>query len=422
MRILCVTANYPPHHSGGYETSCAGVMDGLVARGHHVTVLTSEDRVAGVPEVAGERSANPAVRRDIRRYFRDHDLWSPGLGTAWRIERANQRALRDAVEAARPDVAAVWHVGAFSLGIVTALVEAGIPVVYAISDDWPSYCLKLDRWNDLLARVPRPVRRALRPVLRVPTTVDDLGRTGPFCFISEETHARAVRYGTWTYPTAALVYSGIDRTLFTPRAATPPWRGRLLYVGRLDPRKGIETLVRAMALLPADVTLEVQGTGGTGEEDRLREIARSLGVADRIRFERVPREALPDRYRDADVCVFPSEWEEPFGLVPLEAMACGTPVVASGTGGSGEFLVHEGNCLRFTPGSPESLAAAVARLGADAALRDRLIAAGFPTAAYFDMDDLTDAFEAWYLHAAAPGEHPRPTSRRFDLDEVVAGG
>jgi glycosyltransferase involved in cell wall biosynthesis len=170
-----------------------------------------------------------------------------------------------------------------------------------------------------------------------------------------------------------------------------------------------------MALLPAEATLEVQGTGDAGEESRLQAVASSLGVADRISFERVPRSALPERYRAADVCVFPSEWEEPFGLVPLEAMACGTPVVATGTGGSGEFLVDGGNCVRFTAGSADSLADAVRRLAADEALRSRLIAAGFPTAEYFDLRHLTDAFEAWYSWAAAGSSGPMPPTRRFEL-------
>lgn len=414
LRILCITAGYPPHHLGGYEVSCAGVMDGLVARGHHVTVLTSVERIPGVAEVVGEESAAPAVRRRLVRWFRDHQLWSPVLPVRWRVERANQRALAAALADARPDVVAVWHVGALSVGLLTTVVDAGLPVVYAVSDDWPSYCLELDAW----ARVGRrlgPLAGLAGAVLRVPTAVGDLGTSGAFCFISEDTRRRAEHHGPWTFPDTAIVYSGIDGRLFTPRAAPPVWGWRLLYVGRLDPRKGIDTLVRAVALLPPAATLEVQGTGDPAEEARLQALVAELGLGDRVRVERVLRAELPDRYRAADVCVFPSEWEEPFGLVPIEAMACGTPVVATGTGGSAEFLVDGANCLRYPAGDAAALAAAVTRLAADEALRAELARGGAATAAYFDDTNLTDAFEAWYRHAATPALAPQPPSRRFTL-------
>src|ERR1051325_10801161 len=96
------------------------------------------------------------------------------------------------------------------------------------------------------------------------------------------------------------------------------------------------------------------------------------GLTDRVAFDVVDRSELASRYRDSDVFVFPTIWEEPFGLVPLEAMACGTPVIATGTGGSGEFLVEGYNCLLVPPGDAHALAAAVRRLAEDGELRARL--------------------------------------------------
>ena len=190
----------------------------------------------------------------------------------------------------------------------------------------------------------------------VPTTVPDLGQSGPLCFISEVTRQRADDLRPWSMDDTAIVYSGIDGRLFTPSDPPNrdrPWGGRLLYVGRYDPRKGIETAIRALAHLDAGSTLEVQGTGDPVERDRLVALASDLGVGDRVEFGAVDRAELVARYRAADAVVFPSEWEEPFGLVPLEAMACGTPVVATGVGGSGEFLLDGANCLRFRAGDPE---------------------------------------------------------------------
>jgi glycosyltransferase involved in cell wall biosynthesis len=111
---------------------------------------------------------------------------------------------------------------------------------------------------------------------------------------------------------------------------------------------------------------------------------------------------LHERYGDADVCVFPSEWAEPFGIVPLEAMASGTPVVATGTGGSGEYLVDGDNCVLFQPGDVGGLAEGVRALAGDPALRARLIAGGLATAARLTVDRLADQLEDIHDRAAGP--------------------
>jgi glycosyltransferase involved in cell wall biosynthesis len=417
--------HYPPHHIGGYEVSCRDVVERLADRGHDVSVLTSDLSRAGVADPPDEREGRVPVWRDLVAWFRDDALWAPPWWARWRVERANQRALAAALDRARPEVVSAWQVGALSLGLLATIAARGIPIVYALSDDWLSYAPELDAWNRLFRRLPAPVGRALAMVLRVPTTVPDLGRTGPFCFISDATRRRAAAYAPWSMEDTAIVYSGIDGRLFQPPAGQSgarPWgTGRVLYVGRYDPRKGIEPLLRAMPEL-AGMVLEVQGTGDVAERDRLERLASELGVGDRVEFAAVDRSGLPDRYRAADVVVFPSEWEEPFGLVPIEAMACGTPVVATGVGGSGEFLLDGANCVRFQAGDPHDLAGAVRRIESDASLRDRLVANGFRTAIYFDVDRLTDVFEAWHAAAASGYAVGRPASRSFDLEAVEAPG
>ncbi|MHB1534379.1 MAG: glycosyltransferase, partial [Acidimicrobiales bacterium] len=102
----------------------------------------------------------------------------------------------------------------------------------------------------------------------------------------------------------------------------------------------------------------------------------------------------------ADCLVFPSEWPEPFGLVPLEAMACGTPVVATGAGGSAEFLVDGANCLLFAPGDPAALAKAVRRLAGDPGLRNLVRDGGWQTSARLSVDQMAESYEAWHVRAA----------------------
>ena len=132
-----------------------------------------------------------------------------------------------------------------------------------------------------------------------------------------------------------------------------------------------------------------------------------------MRFSESPRFELKQRFETADVVVFPTIWEEPFGLVPVEAMACGTPVVATGTGGSGEFLVDEGNNLHIAPDDPDALAAAVRRLAGEPALRARLVSGGLRTAADLTVDRLAEVMERWHLAAAGGFRDALPDDRRL---------
>lgn len=419
MRALVLGLHYPPHHVGGYEVSCHDVVVRLAERGHHLAVLTSTLRRPGVGDPVGEADAATPVWRDLEAWFRDDDLYAPGPAARWRAERRSQRALAAALDRWQPEVVFAWQLGALSLGLLTTVARRGLPVVYAVSDDWLSYAPELDAWSRSFRRWPSRARRLAGRVLGVPTEPPDLAALGPFCFISEDTRRRAATYGSWSLEDSTIVYSGIDGTRFEPGPADTRdrWGGRLLYVGRYDPRKGIETAIRSLPRLPG-TTLEVQGTGDPAERRRLEGLVADLDLAERVTFGACTRAELPDRYRAADALVFPSEWEEPFGLTPLEAMACATPVIATGVGGSDEFLIDGQNCVRFTPGDPAALAAAVERLATDAGLRRSLVARGLSTAAVFDADRLADAFEAWLHHLAGGRRTPRPEARSF-LAEVA---
>ncbi len=140
----------------------------------------------------------------------------------------------------------------------------------------------------------------------------------------------------------AVIPCGVDLDRFRPgdrsaarrRLGLPPGAPVVLYVGRFAPLKGIDRLVRAAPLLPSGVRLVLVGGDGPGDPERarLQRLAGDLGVAGRVRFAgRVDHRALPPYYRAADVLVLPSLYES-FGLVVLEALACGTPVVATPVG------------------------------------------------------------------------------------------
>ncbi len=146
----------------------------------------------------------------------------------------------------------------------------------------------------------------------------------------------------------------------------------VVYVGRFDPRKGIETLVRAFAQLyqrtendlKAQLRLVIVGGCQPGQADadersRIGALVAELGIADNTTFAgQVGHDRLPLYYTAADVCVIPSHYE-PFGLVAIEAMACGTPVIASNVGGLKFTVVPEETGLLVTPQNIEEFAAAM---------------------------------------------------------------
>jgi D-inositol-3-phosphate glycosyltransferase len=153
-----------------------------------------------------------------------------------------------------------------------------------------------------------------------------------------------------------IVAPGVDHAFFSPgdragarhalrhlQLGTGPV---LLFVGRIQPLKGLDVAVRALAALERrDATLVVvggaSGVAGGAEVDRIERLVVELGVADQVRFvEPVPHHLLSTYYRAADVCLVPSR-SESFGLVALEAAACGTPVVAAAVGGLRTLVEHE---------------------------------------------------------------------------------
>jgi D-inositol-3-phosphate glycosyltransferase len=187
----------------------------------------------------------------------------------------------------------------------------------------------------------------------------------------------------------SVVPCGVDVGLFRPDVAPEPrpsGRHRIVAVGRLVERKGVGNVIVALArMLRAggpDTELVIAGGAAADSLDddvdvqRLRAVARAEGVVDRVVFRgRVGRADLPALYRSADVAVC-VPWYEPFGIVPLEAMACGTPVLASAVGGLVDTVVHGGTGLHIPPRDPDALAEALAELLPDADRRRALGAAG----------------------------------------------
>ena len=420
-RILVVTNLYPPHHFGGYELSCRDVVELWRRWGHEVTVLTSTTVRPGVPLTAEDRAD---VRRELCIAFDGRELQSWPLTKRLAYERRNQRSLQRALDEIRPDVVSVWHMAGMSLSMLHRLLWRHSRIVGVVCDEWPAYVERTDQWMRVWRLFP-PFWRPVGKLSGVPTGYPDVGSGASFCFVSNDLRDRCLKKSRWYFPRSTVTYSGINTDEFpiVRRDARIEWSWKLKTAGRLDPRKGFNTAIGALPLLPPQSSLEILSSADAPYRLELEEMARGLGVADRVTFSTTDREGVRAAFMEADAVIFPSIWEEPFGLVPLEAMACGTPVAASGTGGSAEFLADGHNCVLFEPGDSASLSQGIMRLAGSAELRDKLVASGRATVAELTIERLASVLEAWHLAAiddfsgGVPGP-PRDMRRYVDGDRT----
>jgi D-inositol-3-phosphate glycosyltransferase len=220
-----------------------------------------------------------------------------------------------------------------------------------------------------------------------------------------------------------VIPPGVDLSRFYPIPddeakefiGVPPCDRMLLYVGRVEPLKGIDTLIEAIAQLHTSGLFDENGMclsiiGGdpdasqetmTAEMARLKQLSAQYGLADLIAFlGKSEQDALPYYYSAAEAVVMPSQYES-FGMVALEAMACGTPVVASEVGGLA-YLVRDGVTGYTVPaGDPQALAQKLTSLIKDPALRQRMGRRAAEFARDYDWRLIADQIVALYQDVCA---------------------
>ncbi|HWM07735.1 MAG TPA: glycosyltransferase, partial [Solirubrobacteraceae bacterium] len=317
------------------------------------------------------------------------------------------RDLRERWTARRPDVVHA-HFWMSALAALTAARPLGIPVVHTFhalgtvkrrhqgaKDTSPPERLGIERW------IARSVDRI------VATCTDEV-----FELLPIGADRRAI----------TVIPCGVDLDRFTPDgpAETRTSRlKRLVAACRLVERKGIGNAVSALAEVP-DAELHVAGgpdasaLGRDPEAQRLWALADRAGVRDRVVLRgRVEREAMPALLRSADavVCV---PWYEPFGIVPLEAMACGVPVVATAVGGQIDSVVHGVTGVHVPPREPAAIAGALRDLLADDARRAALGRDGSRRARrLYDFDRIATATRDVYAELVTAARRPQRLEQRL---------
>jgi glycosyltransferase involved in cell wall biosynthesis len=353
MKIAMVSEHASPlaplgsPDTGGQNVHVGALAAALAERGHDVTIYTRRDdptvpaRVPLSHKVCVEHvPAGPPEP-----VFRDHLLsYIPDFGAY----------LADRFTTERPDLvhAHFWMSG---LAALQAARDHGLPVVqtfHALGTVKRRHQGAADTSPPERVKLERAIGRAVAHVIAsCEDEVQELRRMG-------------IGYGRMT-----VVPSGVDLERFQPRLADFELRPapRLLSIGRLVERKGVDDVVRALAKV-ANATLIIAGGAPLNllAEDpdamRLRAVVDRLGVRDRVTFlGQVPHDEVPDLMRSVDLVVC-APWYEPFGIVPVEAMACGVPVVGTAVGGLKDTVLPGVTGELVPPRSPDHLAYALRRL------------------------------------------------------------
>ena len=364
MRIA-LACPYAWDDAGGVQVQVRELAERLLSRGHDVIVLTPARRPPPEPHVIG-------VGRPVDVPYNASN--APIDPRPW-----SRRRIRDLLRAFGPDVVHVHQPTVPSTGM-WATLEARAPVVGTFHSG-----ATRARLYDLAAPLIRRVARRL--AIRIA--------------VSERAAAfeRARIGGVFE-----IVPNGVETAAFAQAAPADLGPGtKLLFVGRLDQRKGFPVAVDAFRRLGAsreDLRLVVAGDGPDRDEvDRLgdgdRERVRMLG--------RVPHAELPAVAAACALYLGPAIGGESFGVVLVEAMAAGLPVVASAIPGYDEVVRDGVDGLLVPPRNPAALAAAAGRVLGDPALAERLAAAGRERAATFDWSVVVEAVEEAYRRALQAG-------------------
>jgi glycosyltransferase involved in cell wall biosynthesis len=348
-------------HIGHYTTGC-WLPGGI---GSYLRRLSAAQREAGHDVMLIDRLDAPG---------------EPPEGSADAVRIADDDEL---FELARREQLDILHVHT----LVKPPAHATVPVLRTLHGHEP-YCPSGSRF---LGRWHKPCDRAYSLMgCAWGHLIDHCGSVRPAAMAAEfgrardeMRHTRGMNVITVSqYLRQQMLRSGYDPSrlralpLPAPRAtesAPPPRQGpaRFVFLGRLSPQKGVDWLLRAMALTRQDARLDIAGEGNA--EPSLRKLAAKLALGDRLTFHGWIQPAAAQRLLgEARALVLPSLWQEPAGLVSFEAAACGRAVIASNVGGVSEMVFHDQTGLLIEPGNDGRLARAIDLLASDYELALRL--------------------------------------------------
>ncbi len=386
MKILAVTNLFPPHQADTDDFRCQNVTDALRARGHTVRVLTSTYGLA-----SEQRDAQVERRLQLNGVFGQAAV--TGLGELRKLEAHNHAVLREAIADFAPELVFVWSLGGLSKSLLLTLRRANVPTAFDVADAWMMDELRTDPWLgwwhqqkvsflhklqrgaveflDLRSKWDAATPAFIEPgVRRMPAVFDRDHDTfhkpnsvSSFQFrrlyLSSPALKSATMEAGFRVGHGEVIHPGVDTKLFhgEVKPATELVK-KFLIVTRLTPHCGVATAIAALKLVRAQggkATLTVCGRGSSEVLAKLRTRAVQGEVPVEFRTGGLQRE-LPLIYQAHDAFIYPVEREEASVGEPLEAMACGLPVIVNEDHGVEELFRSRESCLTYPSGDAGLLA------------------------------------------------------------------
>jgi glycosyltransferase involved in cell wall biosynthesis len=397
MRIVVFSDLYPPLFLGGYEIGAALVVEELKRRGHEVLLLSSRDyflqesagfRYACHPRCCPVVDTGLCVFGSLPGLLRRHPLrFLRKVAGTWLARRRYRRA----VAAFRPQRVLLFNPLAVVAPVLHDLAElahqTGAEVHAYLSDDW------LARWPvvhpllrplDRMKQAPRVWKRGVGKALS--TMLGWTGWAPPgrpridrFRYCSDHLRRLTLRaLGPTLEGEHDVVPWGLAGLEQLPQPSRAHFRDQapltIQFAGQIEEHKGLAVLLQALALCRRPHRLVVHGDDTTPCARTCKALVCELSLTARVSFlgKKSHAETLAQIGRLGQVLAVPSTWDEPFGLVVLEGMASGLPVVASNSGGPAEIIRPGETGFLFERGNPSALTAVLDRLEDDRSLCEQI--------------------------------------------------
>jgi len=375
MRVMQLTQRFPPA-IGGVEEHVYRLALGLSGAGHQVEVLTT-DLLRSTPFARVSSNLEsypfPVTRARVWKFFEAPH----GLGIV--APSMVRRTVKSGAEIVHAHAYGYFPTFAASLG--SALDGCALVITPHSDAGRPSWSKSLfDRVVPTLT-----LKKASRVIAVSRHEADLLAALG--------VHREKIQ----------VIPNGVDVGEFAQLPRFPDGDGPIvgLFVGRIEPdQKGLDTLIRAVALLTGSPPIQIRLVGEDwGGIEPLRSLAQRLGISNRLTFVgKLSRTELLREYAQAHFFVLPSIFE-PFGIVLLEAMAAGLPVIASRVGGIPEIVDGGRTGLLVDPGNPGALAEALRHVCRDEALRKSMGRRAREKVTRYDWDLIVPRILSLYVQA-----------------------
>ncbi|MGF1635727.1 MAG: glycosyltransferase family 4 protein [Cyclobacteriaceae bacterium] len=387
MKILYLNALYAPMIKGGAEISLKLIVEGMQARGYEVVLLSMTPNKGLTSEYVDGVKVYRAELKNAYWPFTNEKA-SKLKRMVWHFRDRNNTAmrsyLREVLLAEKPDVVSCHNLVGWSVAVWDEIKSQRIPIVQVLHDMYllcpNSEMYKSDTDCNEICLSCKLLRSAHQKKSQNVNAV--VG-------ISKSILNRFEKHGYFSGVQKHVILN--TRSIPDPGSTRKRKAGtklRIGYFGTLLKKKGIEWLIQSFRQLQIDATLIIGGVGQKDYESELRDLAKGS------RIEFIGHTNPADFYPQIDVLVVPSLWQEPLGMVAIEALGNHIPVIANQIGGLQETVQENVNGLFCTDQKPESLTKALLKLYNDTDLYNQLSgSARASVASILDSNRMLDEYE-----------------------------